>query len=105
MRWEASEEEKHNTVSRRVAAPKFTPKGGEHWQWWEPGGATRVTHWDPITITCETPGEIFDMVWACMCIFDIHACVCVCMCVRVRVRVRAIRYLAQPPEAFQRIAL
>ena len=24
--------------------------------WWEPGGATRVTHWDPVSITCSTPG-------------------------------------------------
>jgi hypothetical protein len=40
----------------QVAAPSFIPRGGDSWMWWEPGGATRVTHWDPISITCPTPG-------------------------------------------------
>lgn len=40
----------------QVSAPRLIPKGGSHWSYFEPDGATRVTHWDPVSIVCETPG-------------------------------------------------
>ena len=42
-------------VREKCVAPSFIPRGGSSWMWWEPGGATRVTHWDPISIVCPTP--------------------------------------------------
>jgi len=42
----------------QLPPPSFIPRGGDNWMWWEPGGATRVTHWDPISITCRSPGAV-----------------------------------------------
>ena len=42
-------------VGEKCATPSMIPRGGSSWIWWEPGGATRVTHWDPISIVCPTP--------------------------------------------------
>ena len=42
-------------VGEKCATPSMIPRGGSSWIWWEPGGATQVTHWDPISIVCPTP--------------------------------------------------
>jgi hypothetical protein len=63
--WEWRETLNPETLNTKPLYP------GDHWEWWELGGATRVTHWDPISITCETPGariwciyqENYDGIW------------------------------------------
>ncbi|EKX39614.1 hypothetical protein GUITHDRAFT_114343 [Guillardia theta CCMP2712] len=48
----------------KVATPRLIPMGGKHPRFWEKDGATRITHWDPISITCPTPGaEIYYTFW------------------------------------------